>query len=384
MRYRTILLLYLIFALLGLNTILFGQNSEPNKRFEFNGDFRFRVEHDWNSFKTDGSKREDRSRLRYRYRFGTLFKPNNHSSFGATLRSSVLGNPQDPHLTIGGAQGGFDLGQIGFEKIYYQYKKKNIKFWLGKNSIPIKKLNELFWNDNVLPEGIAFQYNIKKEESLLFKDLSFRTGHFIIKSNGNFFRTDSYLQVFQIVNNFIEKKISIFPSYYYFKNVGNFPNGLETTVQNYNIFHLGAQFEILQKPKISLATEYYHNAADYTNNLFVEEKMKDERNGWVISAKYGGLEKKGDWLIKLSYTQIQKYALIDYFAQNDWARWNYSSIGSNAGRLTNFKGFEFRLGYAIQKKYKLVLRAFTMKELVKTGNNKETGDRIRIDFDVSL
>ncbi len=38
----------------------------------------------------------------------------------------------------------------------------------------------------------------------------------------------------------------------------------------------------------------------------------------------GKLEKHGEWKVKFTYTYLERLANVDFLAQNDWARWNYS------------------------------------------------------------
>ena len=99
-------------------TIGFAQNDTTNtKKLSFTGDFRFRIEQDWNSRKSDGAYRDDRTRLRYRVRFGFNYQYNQWISFGARIRT---GNPikqQDPQLTLGDGFKEFSTLPIGFEKI---------------------------------------------------------------------------------------------------------------------------------------------------------------------------------------------------------------------------------------------------------------------------
>ncbi|MEM8909745.1 MAG: putative porin, partial [Bacteroidota bacterium] len=153
-------ILLLILSGIGLNE-LNAQNDTIPKQLEFNGDFRFRVEHDWNSRKPDGTFRLDRSRLRYRFRFGVNFRLNQKYAFGGRLRTGNINDQQGPHVTIGGNSGEFGLTQIGLEKLYFKFKAQWIDGWLGKNDAPFEKQNELFWNDNVFPEGVAINLNWK-------------------------------------------------------------------------------------------------------------------------------------------------------------------------------------------------------------------------------
>ena len=56
-----------------MSTTIAAQTDSILSKLSFNGDFRFRVEQDWNSKKSDGTFRDDRTRLRYRLRAGVEY-----------------------------------------------------------------------------------------------------------------------------------------------------------------------------------------------------------------------------------------------------------------------------------------------------------------------
>ncbi|MDX1478665.1 MAG: putative porin, partial [Saprospiraceae bacterium] len=112
--------------------------------------------------------------------------------------------------------------------------------------------------------------------------------------------------------------------------------------------------------------------------------LADERQGLVVSAKLGTLQQRGDWTVQLHFARLERYAVVDYFAQNDWARWDYSSDGSPAARLSNMQGFELRVGYALDPGVNIVAKWFQVEQLVRTGLRKETGARARVDLNVAF
>jgi len=91
---------------------------------------------------------------------------------------------------------------------------------------------------------------------------------------------------------------------------------------------------------------------------------------------------KGNWKAQLIYAYLERFAAVDFLAQNDWARWSYSSQGSPDGRLTNLKGFEFMLGYAVNSNMDLQFRAYSVKQIIALGSTKENGDRVRLDLNI--
>ncbi len=376
---RNILLLTLL--VFGFNS--FGQIDSTSFGLKLTGDFRFRIEHDWNSQNSSGVLRNDRSRLRYRFRFGLNYVLDKNSSFGGRLRSGNINDQQGPHLTLGGNEGEFGLTKIGLEKLFYQFQNKNLKAWVGKNTIPLLKLNELFWNDNVFPEGVGLKYKLKLKKKSI-QSLGFNAGHFIINSNNQTFNKDSYFQFFQIESNLLNNRISLFPALYYFNKIGNIPDGKHSHQLDYTILHLGSLFKITKDSKLKLGLEYYLNLEDYAKNDSIHLDLRDQKKGFVISAKYGDVKEKGNWLIHLYYANLEKFSIVDYFAQNDWARWDYSSANAAGSRISNFQGVELRVGYAVKKKFTLILRSYLVEELINIGDFKENGSRVRLDLNIGF
>tara|TARA_Y100000385_G_scaffold14347_1_gene14638 strand:+ start:2748 stop:3017 length:270 start_codon:yes stop_codon:yes gene_type:complete len=89
-------------------------------------------------------------------------------------------------------------------------------------------------------------------------------------------------------------------------------------------------------------------------------------------------------MFSTSYAKLQKFSAVDFLAQNDWVRWDYSSSGSPDGRLTNFSGIELVAGYKINEKVSLKMKYYFVEQLIPLTNNKENGSRIRLDLDVKF
>ena len=370
-------LLFIIFIL--FSNLLLAQNDSVQSKLSFQGDVRFRIEQDWNSRKSDASYRDNRTRLRSRARIGVTYDYKGWASAGIRLRTGDPKKQQDPQLTLGGGSNQFSSLPIAFEKLYASFNHKWFSTWIGKNTFPFEKQNELFWSDNVFPEGISFSgfFNLKNNS---IQSLQVNTGHFIISSNGGSLDADAYFQGIQLVTSHWQKRLNFFPSFYYFKNIPNIPDGNETFVLDYAILHIGTKATIVTKPMITVGVDYLHNVQNYDQENNISEEFSEQKKGVISSVSLGNLKKAGDWKIGLTYTYLERFAAVDYFAQNDWARWDYSSQDSNDGRLTNFKGLEIMGGYALDENMNLKVRFFTVEQLIAYGNKTETGNRIRLDF----
>lgn len=360
---------------------LAGQADSTQKKLQFTADFRFRIEHDWHSRKPDGTFRDDRSRLRYRFRLGAGYQLNAHAMFAGRLRSGHADDQQGPHISLGEGNGEFGLVPIGLEKLYFRYKRKWFSGWAGKNAIVLEKSHELFWNDNVYPEGIGLTANWPLKNKA---HLHVNAGHYIIQSRGKGFSGDSYLQVLQPVGKFWKERLTLGAGAYYFHNIGNLPDGNSTYRLSYAIVHLSGRLLLMQRPKLEAGLDFFDNRKNYNRVDEVPAELKNEKKGYAAWFKVGELKKKGDWCLHVYAAHLERYAIVDYFAQNDWIRWDYSAVGSPASRLSNFRGMELRLGYAIGPDFNLQFFAWVAEQLVPQEAHRETGNRIRLDLNIGF
>ncbi len=374
---------FLFFLLLISSSSLLAQKDSLLSKFEFAGDFRFRVEQDWDSRKSNGEFRTNRSRLRYRLRTGFKYQYNEHTEVGVRLRTGNPRKQQDPQLTLGDGFKEFGTLPIALEKAYIQSEWNSFIFWLGKNTFPFQKQNELFWSDNVFPEGVHISKTTALNQTWT-DQIAFNAGHFIMNARGGTFKQDSYFQGFQIVSQHFKNRFSLWPSIYLFRNIQNIPDGAETYFLDYSIFSVGGYLKLSKSPLVQVEMDWYRNLEDYSNNDSIPQNLQGQKNGLTMALNFGKLASKGDWLIEITYANLQRYSAVDFMAQNDWARWDYSSFDSPDGRLTNVKGIEFTIGTKIAENITLKTKYYNVQQLVALGEFKENGQRIRFDVDVKF
>ena len=360
--------LLFILTLLLVPITLTAQIDSIYSKLTFDADFRLRAEQDWDSKKTDGSYREDRTRLRYRFRAGVKYSDKWYE-VGVRLRTGAPNKQQDPQLTLGDGFKEFNTLPIGLEKAYFKGKWNTFSFFFFLNTFPFEKNNKLFWSDNVYPEGISLGNNFNINSGI-FDSFNIKAGHYIIATSNKSLEKDSYFEGFQISSSFFKNRLTLFPSLYIFKNIPNIPDGNDTQLLDYSIAHIGTRFKILEKIPFNIELDYYKNLKDYNNTQSIPKNFKNQTQGLVVGLKYGNLKEKGDWLFSTSYSKLEKYSAVDFLAQNDWARWDYSSFGSPDGRLTNFKGVEVVAGYKVDKKINLKLKYYIVKQLIPLGFEK--------------
>lgn len=371
---------FFVLFFLGLSSTFYGQESKTpiketskEKKLNLYGDIRFRIEFDQNSEKTDGTKRDDRDRLRYRLRFGFKYDFNKNIEFGARIRSGNPMNQQSPHVTLGKE---FHSDAFSIDKAYIKVKSNyGLWAWAGKNEMPFWKQNELLWSDDVNPEGIALGGKIKLGEK---SNLTPVAGVFIAGHSGKNFSDDSSLSLLQLkLNSSIgEDGLTLSSGIIKGKDLPNTPDGTHTFVMDYSIWASGLQYNF-KKSELKLGLDYFNNLEDYDNDDDIPDVFKDQKTGFVGSILYGGVK---NWQFGYYYASIEKFAVVDYLAQDNWVRWG----NSDYTRSSNFKGHELRVKYNIAKNCNTVLRGYFVKGIETTGVNLETGTRVRLDFNIKF
>jgi Putative porin len=367
---------------------LYSKGAEADK-LKILADVRVRGESDWDSKKSDGTFRDDRDRMRYRLRFGFNYKWSNSVKFGGRIRSGDQRDQQSPHNTFGSEM---DPGSFSIDKVFIQGQHELLWWSLGKNSFSFWKQNELFWDDDVTPEGVSLGSEIKLGEFKIKPTL----GAYIINHSKNYFGNDSKLIAGQIAieGKVSDVKLEFATGIFAFDKLPDKNDGAGENPLDYNIFNSGIKLGMDVGIPLTFGFDFMMNLVDYGAGKYkniVKDYLKDEKYGLIASVKLGSLKKQGDWLLAYYFTQIQKYSVVDYFAQDDWIRWNYSDSEGNGltgARSSNFGGSEIRLGYAFGSGFNCVLRTYLVEALVKKGGSSdkalETGNRIRLDFNIKI
>jgi hypothetical protein len=134
--------------------------EDDGLKLDVYGDFRFRIESDWGTNEPDGAELEGRTRARVRARLGATFSPDDHVTLGLRIRTGLIEGQQVANITIYD----FDGNNTGdadflFDKWFLQYRLGGLSAWVGRNSIPYWKQNQLYWDDEVIPVGFGATYD---------------------------------------------------------------------------------------------------------------------------------------------------------------------------------------------------------------------------------
>ncbi len=342
---------------------IFEQNG-----FKITGDFRARAEADFDSQRASGVPRDDRNRIRIRARLGLDYAATDAFSFGLRLRSGSDDSHQSPHVTVLD----FDDNDTGdadfnFDKWFLKARGERVWSWIGRNSLPLWKQNELYWDDDVTPAGIAFGFKTGSGE----RSLAFNSGYFSLPVGMQEFAGN--LAAAQLV--FSGKGFTVAAG---LLDVDANPSDADAArllrsngLRDYSIWVGSLQGKLA---KWTLGADVMHNDESYSPSDPdpVTAAHFDQTDGYVLSVKYGGLGNKGDWLAAVYYAEIEAFAVNASYAQDDWVRWG----SATETRGSDIKGSELRFAYALEKNVNLVARLY----LVESITTREDGNRFRLDF----
>lgn len=153
---------------------------DGNTNLTIYADVRLRYEVDWDSQTAAGVARDDRHRGRIRARAGFDYKFNQDWSFGSRVRTGSSRSQASPHLTFVADDGPNDQVDLVIDRYFLQYKSGSVQAWAGRNITPFWQQNEMFWDEDVTPTGLAGSYGMSAGEG----NLAATAGAFFLPDGG--------------------------------------------------------------------------------------------------------------------------------------------------------------------------------------------------------
>lgn len=351
-------------------------NDDKDKNLTLFGDARIRAEMDMNSSNADGTVRRDRDRLRFRLRFGFRWQHSDHFAFGGRLRSGAVQSAQSPHSTLGD---GFAPKTMNIDKAYIKGDYGHGFYWFGKNTFHFWKQNEMFWDDDVTPEGGAISHTVQIENG---GSLTANGGIFFIDATSASQRFSDQAKMIGAQIAF-KTKFSDIPfesavGYYSFRANKNSSSILSGKDSKILVAGASLTFNSLSFP-VKIGVDYMNNLQDYAGRFLHDDQTK----GYTASVRAGRLKKKGSVYCAYYFAHIEEHAVVTLFAQDDWLRWG----SATTARSSNFGGHEFRVAYAMDAGNSLVLRFYLVEALElrsRSAKKKETGTRVRLDWNMKF
>lgn len=343
-------------------------------RFRLFGDLRLRLESDRDSEGANGSKREDRDRARIRARLGLEYDASSIFQLGLRLRTGSVDSQQSPHITVHD----FDDNPRGDEdilldKYFVSAHSGRFRGWLGRNSLPFWKQNELFWDDDVTPAGLALRWD---PELASGAGLQLRTGIFKLLDGG--IDLHGEMAAGQLVFTRDSGEVSWTAAGGLFALQGETGarhlrrgNG----ARDYTLWvgNLQAKAPVAGSD-LTIGLDLMVNSESYDRadpDPFTAANH-DQTDGFVVSVRWGRLVAAGDWLVGYWYARIETFAVNASHAQDDWIRWG-SATQTDA---SDMKGHELRYAYALRQDLNVLARLY----LVEAITSRQDGNRFRADL----
>ena len=381
--------------LLGIATLLCVTAAEARAQddgselslFKPYGDFRLRLEQDWDSRQGDGTERDDRLRLRFRIRLGLDLNFSEQWRARVQLRSGPHDSQQSPHITIydfdGGPNGPY---QFNFDHWYLSFRTGGLEVWAGRNQLSFWHQDDLFLIDNVTFAGAGGSYS----HPLAGGEMTWHANYVALPVGMRDFSGTSLIAQAEFSREFSSTGFSVAAGYFGSRADPDDPAGesllTENNTRDYDVLNLQLQHRstVLGRP-LRLGAEYGRNFKDYSQapaGSFSEFHQKHV-DGWVLEALWGPSGEAGDLLVGYYYSHMEALAANSSYIQDDWARWGTST----QARLTNMKGSEFRVLFTITPNQNIFARLFLVDaiDLLQPGDVAlEDGKRFRIEYNISF
>lgn len=347
--------------------------AEPAEPLTFSGDVRVRYERDWDSQNGAGVARADRERARYRVRASLGYKFSNEWSLGARARTGNRLSQQSPHVTFLASDDITDRLEGSLDRYYLQFKQGALTAWGGRNTTPFWQQNEMYWDEDVTPTGLAVIHERKiGQDTLTATAGAFRMPDGVSRLNGTLVGG----QV-KYSPKLASGQLTLAGSLYSLdgkRGAVNLRN--RNGVRGYLIGVASAQWSMTPaggRP-LTLGADLIKNFEDYTatDALPFAPRHADETNGYVLSLLYGQTKNPGDWQAGWFYAHIETLAVNASYSQDDWARFGAGPQSD----VTDFKGHEVRATYVITKSLNVQARLF----LVEAITSIQDGKRLRLDL----
>ena len=362
-------------------------DSDEQGRFRPFGDFRVRMEQDWDSLQGDGTKRDDRLRMRIRVRAG--FEADIGDGWSATVaaRSGPDLGQQSPHITIvdfdGGSSGPYEFN---LDHWYLQYDRGGFNAWAGRNALSAWHQDDLLIFDNVTYPGLGGSYRHELGGGELTWNLNYVALPVGMK------KTSGTGLFGQIVFNqdFARWGLTVAGGYYGTDADPDDPVGetllTENSTRDYRVVNLMAQFRsrLFDQPYY-IGLDYRRNLEDYDDAPpgSFSQFHKDNRDGYVLEFEIGEKHVEGTWRFGYYYSYLEALSSHSSYIADDWVRWG----NANQVRATNLKGSELRAIYSFSPTVNVFARLFFVDAigLLQAGDTtRETGNRLRVDFNIAF
>ena len=336
------------------------------ENLNISGDLRYRHE----SIDAKNSSRWEKGRHRHRIRARLGLKAKVNDEWDLDFR--IASGTSDPSSTNQTLDSGFSSKDIWLDLAYFDWHPEameSINVYGGKMKNPFYKVgkNQLIWDGDMNPEGIAAKYVISLGD---YDKLHINGGGFWAEESSSgvdqsLWGTQAYLKHKFENENYLLGGASYFDYgntkgqatiYDSTDSYGNSVDGAGKYANDYDIVKGFAEygFKVGEMP-VAVFGNYVKNTA----------ATASEDTGWLIGLKLNKAKKPGSWQFSYNYRDLEKDAVIGVFSDSDF-------IGGG----TDGRGHKFGFKYQIAKN----LQAGLTYLLNEAGSNNDDYRRLQADL----
>ncbi len=349
------------------------------EKVKISGDLRYR--HESIDEQSGGEWKDGVNRHRIRARMSVNSKINEDMDLGFRLASGSA----DPVSTNQNLESSFSSKTIWLDWAYFDWHPCDTKAFSligGKMPTPFYRVgsNQLIWDDDLSPEGVAAKYEIPISESL---KAYVNGGGFWVEERDGSDTVDSSLWGAQAyLKNKFDKDTYLLGgiSYYDYGNIegegdifttwkggttrkwfGNTFSGPDADngvfAYDFDIVEGFAEYGfVCGECPVTLFGSYAHNTA----------APSSKSNGWLVGCMFNKLKDPGSWRLGYDYRDIDSDAVVGQFNDSDFV-----------GGGTNGKGHRFNVAYQLAKNFETGLTYFLDERENSTGDEYH---RLQADF----
>lgn len=327
----------------------------------FKGDFRYR--HDYS--KDENTVQRDRDRFRLRLNMTAAVHEN--VNFTAGLATGINNSPISE---IQDMTGGFSKKQVWLDLAYIDWTTPitGLKVQGGKVKNPFYTVarNQLIWDTDLNPEGLAFQYSKASKPAGVFVNCAFFDVEERVAAKDSYFlggqvglkHTDSSGDVILGASIFDYVNSRGFPTFYDpAKSYGNSVDDGKLYLFDYRMAEVFGEIATT-RPGFPLGIQ-----ADYVTNFAPNVKAG---LGYFAGISLGKTAKPGSWALRIQYRKLEKDAVIGILTDSEFA-----------GSGTDNKGWVFGADYQAARNITANLSFYKNQKGLANGL-----DFTRLDFDL--
>jgi len=292
------------------------------------GDLRYRFQHVEAEDTSGNDLSTTKNIQRIRARLGVYADVNDWITAGLGMRTGN-GSANSGNVTLGE---GFSGKDFSLSLAYFTLSPEEGNYGaatFGKMHQPWKSTTDLIWDSDVNPEGVAYTYDRKLENTEFIAS----AGHYIIVDT-TATAHDATMNEGQlaVAQNLGKTKLTLGGSFYGYENVTD----VAAYAVDYDIAECIAELAVKDVGPVP-----FKLYGSYVNNTSEE----DQNEGYCVGIKFGDA-KKGKWEAKYDYRDLELYAAPPAFTDSDFADGGTGVTGHRIKADYNFaKNFAGGLTY---------------------------------------